>query len=156
MTIRRGTPLCKFPCSQKAGVEDPITQTGNAVGKSMQTCAMKEGQVTSLDCHQKGCWQSQIVWPQLTVMKVLEEHMLRPQSLQLDLQFQQLLIVNLMAKTDHASDLYKRSTPATKSPFPIQLSILSILTVTETSILRKLNRIEMNQQYIIENTDLTA
>jgi hypothetical protein len=55
-------------------------------------------------------------------MKVLEEHMLRPQSLQLDLQFQQLLIVNLMAKTDHASDLYKRSTPATKSPFPIQLS----------------------------------
>jgi len=89
-------------------------------------------------------------------MKVLEEHMLQPQSLQLDLQFPQLLIVNLMAKTDHASDLYKHSTPATKSPFPIQLSILSILTVTETSILRKLNRIEMNQQYIIQNTDLTA
>jgi hypothetical protein len=51
-------------------------------------------------------------------MKVLEEHMLRPQSLQLDLQFQQPLIVNLMAKTDHASDLYKRSTRQMLSKSP--------------------------------------
>jgi hypothetical protein len=67
------------------------------------------------------------------VRKVLEEHMLWPQSLQLDLQFQQLLIVNLMAKTDHASDLYKRSTPANGKPLP------NSVVYTETSTLQKSN-----------------